>query len=182
MWQLNSIKLYLSFNVSTDILIKYRSVHTLYIVRNFSSWAKVKYNINGNRKWKHVGFFYFICTSMHAEYFSYTINGHSNLLAFNELIRFRNHFGALELFLTFSFCQRQKNRRGNGLCGLIVAGHDYESIPGWYVERPVGSSPLTLPLSLMFSALKFSTPAASQCIWYVTLPTMHNGLVINLFL
>lgn len=90
--------------------------------------------------------FFFICFSMHAESFSYSINGHSNLLAFNELIRFRNHFGAQVLFLTFSFCQSKKKEEGEmGLCGLIVSGHDYESIPGWYVERPVGSLPAHSP-------------------------------------
>lgn len=141
----------------------------------------MKYNINGttgsgNVLKKYIYLFASVCMLnpfMHYKWPFY-------LLAFKKLIRFMNHFGALVLFLTFSFCQ--KKRRRNGLCGLSVAGHDYESIPGWYVKRPVGSSLLTLPLSLMFSALKFSAPAASQCIRYVTLPTMHNGLVINLFL
>lgn len=135
--------------------------------------------------WKTWTFFLFHLQHYARWILSHAINGHSNLSAFNELIRFMNHSGALVLFLTFSFCQSQKKKkrwRKNGLCGLIVAGHDYESIPGWYVERPVGSFLLTLSLSLMFSALKFSTPAANQCIGYVTLPTMHNGLVINLFL
>lgn len=81
----------------------------------------MKYNINGttgsgNVLKKYIYLFASVCMLnpfMHYKWPFY-------LLAFKKLIRFMNHFGALVLFLTFSFCQKKE---GEMVCvDLVLQG------------------------------------------------------------